>query len=61
MHIAGRAFPRGDRAPAIEPISEANLRGRIAAAAALAAWRVGRTRRVARGFYTSQAMELLPR
>ncbi|MCS6932917.1 MAG: magnesium protoporphyrin IX methyltransferase [Acetobacteraceae bacterium] len=61
MHVAGRAFPRGDRAPAIEPVSEGSLRARIAAAPALAAWRVGRTQRVARGFYTSQAMELLPR
>jgi magnesium-protoporphyrin O-methyltransferase len=61
MHMVGRAFPRGDRAPAIEPISESSLRGRIAASPALAAWRVGRTQRVARGFYTSQAMELLPR
>jgi magnesium-protoporphyrin O-methyltransferase len=61
MHLVGRAFPRGDRAPAIEPISESSLRGRIAASPALAAWRVGRTQRVARGFYTSQAMELLPR
>jgi magnesium-protoporphyrin O-methyltransferase len=61
MHLVGRAFPRGDRAPAIEPIAESSLRGRIAASPALAAWRVGRTQRVARGFYTSQAMELLPR
>jgi len=61
MHVVGRAFPRGDRAPAIEPVSEATLRSRIAASPALAAWHVGRTQRVARGFYTSQAMELLPR
>ena len=61
MHLVGRAFPRGDRAPAIEPVSESALRNRIAASPALAAWRVGRTRRIARGFYTSQAMELLPR
>jgi magnesium-protoporphyrin O-methyltransferase len=61
MHVVGRAFPRRDRAPAIEPIAEATLRGRVAAAPALAAWRVGRTERVASGFYTSQAMEFLPR
>lgn len=61
MHLVGRAFPRGDRAPAIEPVSESALRSRIAASPALAGWRVGRTQRIARGFYTSQAMELLPR
>ncbi|MFN6954860.1 MAG: magnesium protoporphyrin IX methyltransferase [Acetobacteraceae bacterium] len=61
MHVVGRAFPRSDRAPAIEPVSESALRARIAASPALAAWRIGRTQRVARGFYTSQAMELLPR
>jgi magnesium-protoporphyrin O-methyltransferase len=61
MHAVGRVFPRRDRAPAIEPVSEAALRTRIAAAPALALWRVGRTARVASGFYTSQAMEVLPR
>jgi magnesium-protoporphyrin O-methyltransferase len=61
MHTVGRIFPRRDRAPAIEPVSEAALRARIAAAPALALWRVGRTARVASGFYTSQAMEVLPR
>ncbi len=59
MHAVGRLFPRGDRAPSIEPVAEAALRRRIAAEPALAGWRVGRTRRVASGFYTSQAMELL--
>ncbi|MDF1501855.1 magnesium protoporphyrin IX methyltransferase [Roseisolibacter sp. H3M3-2] len=58
MHLAGRLFPRGDRAPAIEPVAEARLRARLAAAPALGGWRVGRTERVASGFYTSQAIEL---
>ncbi len=61
MHAVGRVFPRRDRAPAIEPVSEAGLRARIAAAPALALWRAGRTARVASGFYTSQAMEVIPR
>ena len=56
---AGRLFPRTDRAPAIEPVSEGGLRRAIAATPGLAAWRVGRTQRVASGFYTSQAMELV--
>jgi magnesium-protoporphyrin O-methyltransferase len=61
MHAAGRLFPRADRAPAIEPVVEARLRRLIEATPALADWRIGRTRRIASGFYTSQAMELLRR
>lgn len=60
MHVAGRLFPRGDRAPAIEPVAEAGLRRLIAAERGLAGWRPGRTTRVAGGFYISQALELLP-
>lgn len=61
MHAAGKLFPRRDRAPAIAPIAEASLRRGIAAEGRLGAWRTGRTERVAGGFYTSQALELLPR
>jgi magnesium-protoporphyrin O-methyltransferase len=59
MHAVGRWFPRQDRAPAIEPVAEAALRRHIAADATLGRWRIGRTRRIACGFYTSQAMELV--
>jgi magnesium-protoporphyrin O-methyltransferase len=59
MWAAGRLFPRGDRAPSIEPISEASLRRALAAEPALQSWRVARTRRVTSGFYKSQAMELV--
>lgn len=58
MHAVGRLFPRGDRAPAIEPVAETRLRALIAAESALKDWRAGRTLRVSSGFYTSQAMEL---
>ena len=58
MHAVGRLFPRGDRAPAIEPVAESTLRARIAAAPAMSAWQVGRTSRISSGFYTSQAIEL---
>jgi len=58
MHAVGRLFPRGDRAPSIEPVGETHLKRLIAAEPALAGWRIGRTRRVASGFYTSQALEL---
>jgi magnesium-protoporphyrin O-methyltransferase len=61
MHAAGRLFPRADRAPAIEPVTETRLRLAIDAEPGLAQWRVGRTARIASGFYTSQAMELVRR
>lgn len=60
MHAVGRAFPRSDRAPAIEPVSEATLRRLIEADPGLTGFRPRRTERVAVGFYTSQAMELAP-
>ena len=60
MHTVGRLFPRSDRAPAIEPVAEPTLRRLIADDARLGAWRIGQTRRVATGFYTSQAMEIAP-
>lgn len=58
MHAVGRLFPRGDRAPAVEPVAEARLLGTLAAEPGLAGWWTARTRRVASGFYISQAMEL---
>ena len=59
MHTVGRAFPRGDRAPSIEPVSEASLLSRIERSPQLALWEAGRTRRVSSGFYKSQALELV--
>jgi magnesium-protoporphyrin O-methyltransferase len=61
MHGMGRLFPRADRAPAIEPVMEARLRKAIDAEPRLANWSIGRTHRIASGFYTSQAMELVRR
>ena len=61
MHAAGRLFPRSNRSPAIEPVTETRLHQAIAAEPALAAWRIGRTERVSSGFYTSQAVELVRR
>jgi magnesium-protoporphyrin O-methyltransferase len=58
MHTVGRAFPRSDRAPAIQPVSLDTLRRLVAAEPRLAGWRIGRTHRVARGFYISQALEM---
>ncbi|SFV10639.1 Mg-protoporphyrin IX methyltransferase [Methylobacterium sp. 174MFSha1.1] len=61
MHAAGRLFPRGDRAPAIEPVGEGALRRRIAAEPGLAPFAVARSRRVNSGFYLSNALELARR
>ncbi len=58
MHAIGRLFPRGDRAPAIEPLAESALRRMLATDDGLALWAPGRTQRVSSGFYTSQALEL---
>jgi len=59
MHLAGRIFPRSDRAPAIVPVDEDALRRRIAAEPRLSDWKVQRSARVMTGFYKSQAMELV--
>ncbi len=58
MHMAGRLFPKSDRAPAIEPVSQAALVKLIAAEPTLKGWRQGRSQRIVSGFYTSQAMEI---
>ncbi len=50
MKFVGKAFPRGDRSPAIAPVREAVLRNALGGA---------RTERVSAGFYTSQALEVL--
>jgi len=54
----GRAFPKGDRSPEIEPVSLKYLERLIAAEPRLSAFKVARTHRVSRGFYTSQALML---
>ncbi|RIA56721.1 magnesium protoporphyrin IX methyltransferase [Dichotomicrobium thermohalophilum] len=58
MHAVGKVFPRSDRAPAIEPISHGKLTRLLATEPDLADWQLGRTSRIASGFYTSQALEL---
>jgi magnesium-protoporphyrin O-methyltransferase len=58
LWIIGRLFPRKDRAPAIEPVSEREIRRLIEREPRLQGWRIGRTRRVKSGFYKSQALEL---
>ncbi len=59
MHAAGKLFPRGDRAPSIEPVSESTLLRAVESAPALADWQAARTQRVNSFFYQSQALELV--
>lgn len=47
----GKILPRGNRSPAIVPQSELNLRDQF---------NIGRSKKISKGFYTSQAMEVLP-
>ncbi|WP_209022803.1 magnesium protoporphyrin IX methyltransferase [Sphingomonas kaistensis] len=56
MLSLGRFFPRKDRSPAIVPITEAELRRRLAQ---LPGWKVARSARISRGFYKSHAIELV--
>jgi len=58
MHGVGRLFPRGDRSPGITPVHEGTLRRLLAGAPGLDTWEAGRTARISRGFYISQAFEL---
>jgi magnesium-protoporphyrin O-methyltransferase len=58
MHAVGSLFPRGNRAPRIEPVAEDRLRQAIEVHPGLAGWQFGRTERIQHGFYTSQAAEL---
>lgn len=63
MRAAGRAFPRGDRAPAIVPVGEHALRAAVERRAdvlgsPMYGWCWSRSERVASGFYTSQAVDL---
>jgi magnesium-protoporphyrin O-methyltransferase len=61
LHAVGRLFPRGDRAPAIEPVAERKLLNLLESAQGLEQWQAGRSHRVTSGFYKSQALEMIPR
>ena len=53
----GRFFPRGDRAPWLNPMASAKLNELMSRDTTLRHWQAGRTERVSSGFYTSQALE----
>ena len=59
MISLGRLFPRGDRAPWLEPMAESRIAHLMKGHRALDGWSCGRTQRVSSGFYKSQAMEWL--
>ncbi len=59
MISVGRLFPRGDRAPWLEPMAEERIARLMKAHGALDGWTCARTQRVSSGFYKSQAMEWL--
>ena len=58
LHAVGKAFPRRDRAPSIEPVAASQLLAGVAADPRLRGWEPARTQRIASGFYKSQALEL---
>ncbi len=58
MHAIGQWFPRGDRSPAIVPVSEQVLANRISHSPAFVDWQLGRRHRVHRGFYISHGIEV---
>jgi magnesium-protoporphyrin O-methyltransferase len=57
MISVGRLFPRGDRAPWLEPMAEEKIAQLMKAHASLSGWQTGRVHRISSGFYQSQAME----
>ncbi len=58
MHAVGKLFPRGDRAPAIQPVARTKLDKLVRNSSLLSGWAPARTQRVQSGFYISNAMEL---
>jgi magnesium-protoporphyrin O-methyltransferase len=58
MIRVGRLFPRKDRAPFIEPISQNKLRKLIDQSPWFVDWKIPHTQLVSSGFYKSQLMEI---
>jgi magnesium-protoporphyrin O-methyltransferase len=61
MHAVGKLFPRGDRSPAIAPISRKRLENALIQHGGLTNWGIARGHRVSRGFYISEALEARPK
>jgi len=58
MHAVGQWFPRGNRSPMIEPVSEGRLGSELSHHSEFTEWKRGRNQRVVSSFYISQALEL---
>ncbi len=58
MITVGRLFPRGDRAPWLQPMAADRIANLMQEHTALHGWAAARSERVASGFYKSHAMEL---
>ena len=58
MHTVGKLFPRGDRAPAIVPVTAMTLCRLLKDRPEATGWNYGQTQLVTSGFYKSQAFEL---
>ena len=58
MHRVGKLFPRGDKSPAIVPVRPDRIADGMAGRLGAEGWRIGTTKRISSGFYTSQMMEV---
>ncbi|MEM6415071.1 MAG: magnesium protoporphyrin IX methyltransferase [Pseudomonadota bacterium] len=59
MHAVGGVFPRGNRAPAIEPVAETKLRNHVEKRLRDDGWSIAPTKQIISGFYISQTIEIL--
>lgn len=59
MHRIGQLFPKGDRSPSIQPVAPSAFDALFAQSFSPKQWKRGRSQRVSKGFYTSQAQEIV--
>jgi magnesium-protoporphyrin O-methyltransferase len=60
IHAVGRLFPGSQRSPQLKPLGETRVREILGDTRELSRWTPARTQYISRGFYTSQALELVP-
>lgn len=58
MHRVGKLFPRSDKSPAIVPVRPDRIADGLSGRLCAESWRIGTTKRISSGFYTSQMMEV---
>jgi magnesium-protoporphyrin O-methyltransferase len=59
MHRLGQLFPKGDRSPSIQPVAPSAFDAAFDQSTGLTKWQRSRCQRVSKGFYTSQAQEIV--